>query len=414
MANMTLASDVKNYSSGLNYTPAPVVTPTPKPVVTSPTPVVQNNTGYLYKGQDGQMYNSLAPGIPLTTPVTPVVTPPIDSAAGIASNTTPTYSYTLSPEDKASQEAAANYLATYGSDATQTIDPAAEYSKNLSMYQGQIDATNKIYADKLNTARIQGQGRMGSTTALEASRGLGGSNVANAMDNTQQDANNAEQNAIQNEQNAAIQAILGKVSESSLASIKEKTAAKKAGAEALLTYYDNKPTRDATALKPIIADLIKKGIDPATLSPADLLSITNGLGVSKESVLGAYNDALTTKKTSEATAAKAKAELDQTVSQTAKTTADTAMIGKMTPSEKANLAEKVREFGMTYALDKWKAENPTKAEVTGYTSATIPSDVKTTLLKDATAKGVTFAELSQAYPNVDTKYIADLLNNMNQ
>ncbi len=342
------------------YNPAPLSVGGDIPVYNTPTPTQTDIA--LKPGQFGTTKNNnpVIPPKPVIVP--PVVTPPSDSAAGIAAGTgtpTPSYQFTLSPEDQAAKDAAASYLKTYSTDANQVIDPAAEYQNTLARYQASIDATNKVYADKLNQSRIQGQGRIESRQFSQGRSGQIGSGTGEAGVNAVQDANTQANNAILDEQNAAVQTILGKVNETALQTVKDKTAAKKAGADALLTFYDNKPTRDAANLKPVIATLVSKGIDPSTLTPADFATITNGLGVSKEAVLGAYKDAVATKATADAATKKAQAELDQTIAQTAKTKKDTELLGQMTPAQKADLAEKVREFGLTYALDKWKAENPT-------------------------------------------------------
>ena len=53
-------------------------------------------------------------------------------------------------------------------DADKTIDPNAAYNEQLAQRQAQIDATNALYRDQLNQARIQGQGRLGSGRAIQA------------------------------------------------------------------------------------------------------------------------------------------------------------------------------------------------------------------------------------------------------
>jgi hypothetical protein len=57
----------------------------------------------------------------------------------------------------------------------QTIDPNAIYAEKTKQYQGQLDALNGVYNDQINQARIRGQGRLGSQTAMQARGGLLGS-----------------------------------------------------------------------------------------------------------------------------------------------------------------------------------------------------------------------------------------------
>lgn len=214
------------------------------------------------------------------------------------------YTYNITPEEKAARDASSNYVNTYSADANQTIDPSAIYRENLDRFQAQIDATNKLYNDQLNQARIQGQGRIESRQFSQGRSGQIGSGTGEAGINSVQDANTKVEDSIRAEQNLAIQGILGKVSDAAVQEQKDKTAAKKAGADALLTFYDNAPTRKAAALKPVIATLLSKGIDPSTLSTNDLNSITSGLGVSKEDVISSYKQAVADKAKADAEAAK--------------------------------------------------------------------------------------------------------------
>lgn len=55
------------------------------------------------------------------------------------------------------------------------IDPQAAYDEKVKQRQAQIDATNAMYRDQLNQARIRGQNRLGSGTAIQSRGGLLGS-----------------------------------------------------------------------------------------------------------------------------------------------------------------------------------------------------------------------------------------------
>lgn len=352
----------------LSYNGAPPVLPTPPPAYTPPAaPVVNPYAQYAY---------GRAPDSPLNkyNTQTGALNPnyqgdgggssggstggagtggntgaPADSAAGIMGG----YQLTLTPDQIAQQKAQADWLVLNGGDANQTIDPNAIYQQKLKESQAQIDAVNAMYADQLTRARAQGTGRIATNSYGQAAAGLAGSGAGQAQTNVIQDANTAEQAAIDNERQAAVQAILTGVRNSAATDLATKTAAKKAGADALLQYYKDKPAQKTAALQPVIATLISKGIDPSTLSASDLASITDGLGVSKDDVISAYTDAKTAKATSDAAAAKSAADLASTTASTEQTQKETELLGKMTDYQKAQLAQDESQFGRTQALAKW-------------------------------------------------------------
>lgn len=371
----------------------------------TPTLDTEKNTNALSPGQFGTAYDPFSVGknlgvpglaapkpgsvaaIPTPPPAapTPLVNPPgalfdrntgapIPPAPGSVNSIQPGYNLTLTPEQLAAKNAGITYLTNNTNDANQNIDPAAIYQNNLAQFQSSIDATNKIYSDKLNAARIEGQGRIESRQFSQGRSGQIGSGTGEAGVNAVQDANTTVENSIRDEQNNAIQGILGQVRTASTAELAAKTAAKKAGADALLTFYDNQPARKAAALAPVISTLVGKGIDPSKMTPEDLASITNGLGVSKEDVISAYNTSTLAAAAVKTKAAKDAADLANTEATTKKTNFDITNWGKMTDEQKAQ-----------NAVEWYKAKNPTGTDAAKKASAmgTIASELnQTTKLPD--------------------------------
>lgn len=200
------------------------------------------------------------------------------------------YTYTMSPEEKALRDSMKNYVDIYNNDATQKIDPNEIYNNNLAQFQGQINALNKIYDDQINKARIEGQGRLESRKFSQGRSGQIGSGTGEAGVNAVQSANTDIENQINNERAAAIADIFAKVKTFSDKEFADKKAAKIAGADALLKFYDEAPTRRAAKLKPVIGTLLAKGIDPASLSQEELKSITDGIGATPEEIFSAYRE----------------------------------------------------------------------------------------------------------------------------
>jgi len=332
---------------------APVVNPPPVPPPATVQPLYDTTTGFVTPYGLTQGAKPVQAGDPASAPV-----PPPDSAAGMAS----VYSG-LSPDEIAAKTAAADYLAGVTADANQVVDPKTEYQNTLARFQDQINATNKVYQDQLNAARIQGQGRIESRQFSQGRSGQIGSGTGEAGINAVQDANTQVIDSINNERDLALQGIYSKVSSEAVQSAKDKTAAKKAGAEALLKYYDELPAKKASKVSSVIKTLVAKKI--VSLTPDEVTKLSNDLGVSKDEITGALADEVKTqeKATKDAAAkaakdaadvAKTQAETTKATADAAKTTAETALVGKMTEKDKAQLAFDKQKLGSELALRKWQ------------------------------------------------------------
>lgn len=229
---------------------------------------------------------------------------------GSAASITPTgFSYTKTPDEIAADTARANLLKINNADANTSINGNQAYKEALSRYQAQIDATNSVYNDMLNKARIEGQGRLGNARAGDARNGTLGSDFGNAHTNTVQDANTAVEGSIQNERSAKINEILGLARKDANDALTAKTAAKKAGAEALVKYYtEDAPAQRNSRVSKIASALYSKSIDPSTLSKDELTALTTEWGVNANDISTAYKTLKNTNDTADL--AKRKTEAD--------------------------------------------------------------------------------------------------------
>jgi hypothetical protein len=191
----------------------------------------------------------------------------------------------------------------------------------LKMYQGQIDATNQIYDQMYNQAVTQGQGRIGSTTALGARSGILGSDFANAQTQTMQDYNNQIQQGVQAERAAKIASILGEARSSSVAEIAAKNAARAQGADALIAHWKSQQETKQTNLSNLGNALVTQGIDPNTLDEKTLNDLVKNYGVSKSDILNTY---ASTKASTDAATAKSALETQKTQAEIDKINADVA------------------------------------------------------------------------------------------
>lgn len=184
-------------------------------------------------------------------------------------------------------------------------------SDTLRSFQAEIDAQNALYATKLNDARTAGLGRVGSDTAIQARRGLLGSDFGAGESATVAKGNQDIVDSINAEKETAIQGILSKARDAGTAAIQAKTLAKTQGLDAYIKNLSDSATTKATTATNIAKDMVAKStatsiIDPNTLDPATLAKIASSAGVTPDAIKTAY---ATEKKNADASAATAAAAL---------------------------------------------------------------------------------------------------------
>jgi len=228
----------------------------------------------------------------------------LSSAQSGTSTPTPAQTYktlpTYAPTDN--YDTALTSMANSSKDtASQAINPTAIYRDKLKQYQAEIDAVNQLYSQKINQAKIDGQGRLGTARATQGRSGLLGSDFAAAQNDNVTTDNNAIVSGIQGEQAAKVQSLLGQARKDATDEAAAKTLAKQQGAEAYLKYLGEQSTRRAAKLDNLVASV--GTTDLSTIDPTNLADVAKSYGVSV--------DELTQKiKTAQATAAAATAKTD--------------------------------------------------------------------------------------------------------
>lgn len=258
--SFTPSGDINYAQSGSNYVaPQP---PTANTNTNSGTPAV------------GSVQYDISKNLPLGT-----------SASG---NYKPTVSDIYGTGDATYDAIGAGYQ-TAANAPDVTAESLMESKRKL--YQGEIDAVNKIYSDKIQSARIQGKGRIGSSTAIQARGGLLGSDFGAAQTANVEDANRQVEDAYLNEQNLQIQGILGKARQDAIDEAKAKTEAKALGAKNYIEFLTGADVRKKARITDFAKSLIAQGKDIKTLTDADLATLASTYGTSKENILATYNEA---------------------------------------------------------------------------------------------------------------------------
>ena len=158
----------------------------------------------------------------------------------------------------------------------------------MRLYQAEIDATNQVYDQLLNEARIQGTGRLGSQRASAARGGLLGSDFANSQKATVQSFNTDIQRGIGAERTAAIGNIMGKVRQSVLDEVTAKRNARQQGAEEYMDFLTRRGERRDNFKNQLVQDAITQGFDLTQLSEEELGEYLKDSGISAADLLATY------------------------------------------------------------------------------------------------------------------------------
>jgi len=241
-----------------------------------------------YKWTDPATGLPTTPGVGNPTPINPVV-PTTPTATTTTPTTTPTTtipSNTLgyinyeTPEERAFRESWENQQRL---DATNPIDENAIRTKTLAQFQAEIDALNRVYAEKKRIEQIAGQGRMGSVAAVGARRGLIGSDFGIAQERNQEVLNAEVLNAIESERLAKEASILSEARKMASDEIEKRTEAKRLGSENYLKYISESSARREKNAKEIAKRIYDSGIE----NP-DFASLAKEIGVSVDALKKTY------------------------------------------------------------------------------------------------------------------------------
>lgn len=271
------------------------------------------------------------------------------------------------PEERAFREAQAKAAMDL---ANGVIDENAIRANTLSRFQAEIDALNRVYAEKKASEQMAGQGRLGSVAAVGARRGLIGSDFGIAQERNQEQANTEAINAIENERMLQEQNIRRAALNMAQQEIADKVSAKKEGAEAYLKFIAESSTRRENNAKEIAKRLYEAGNYEST----DLKSIADQLGISVDTLKATYQEY---KKAGD----KAKAEAESKAAEEA------------LKEEKAMIKEGYTYVKTPAERDALKAKGYQIYEIGGKTYSKIPKTKTTTIKVGSTSYQITTDEM---------------------
>jgi hypothetical protein len=240
---------------------------------------------------------SSSPSISGSPTISPAgVTTPIGATTGGTMNTpdgaNTQYDYSLTPEERALEEARKRETEYYDKLANERISRDEIMRDTLAQFQGEIDATNSVFADKLRQAQIQGQNRLGMTRAENFNAGIENSSFANAAQERTANFNTDAENAIQNEKLQMISQIESSAREAGQKFYEQKKAAKEAGLESYMALLTGtKSAKEAIALD-IADNILNSNLSIDEINPQNLESIAKNAGVTTSQIKKLYQQRL--------------------------------------------------------------------------------------------------------------------------
>lgn len=232
------------------------------------------------------------------TPQTQNNTPQTDQNDNQTDTNTPANAYgdlvtPETPEEKSLRLERERQANQYKNDAYANLSEDQIRQNVLKRFQGEIDALNRIYAEKKSAERLRAKGRLGGDIAIQARRGLIGSSFGEAQTNRVEDLNAQAEQAIADEQAFEISKIMSKVRADAATEFAEKNAAKKSGAENYLKYLEEQTVKSKTKVN----DVVKKLLTLKTVDWTDekLKEVATGLNTTVDNLKALYDESVLAK-----------------------------------------------------------------------------------------------------------------------
>lgn len=231
-----------------------------------------------------------APGVGVANPVSAAVSgaSPVGAQVDQAGTAGQLYGDLMTPEERALSEERSRQALLAKSAAFGEVDPNKVRQDTIKRFQDEIDALNEIYRQKRLEAEIQGQGRIGTGTAIQARRGLIGSDFGTAQKQNIQAYNQRIQDAIAAEKAQAMANIYSKARGEAEKEIQDKVKAQKEGAESYIKFLSGEAERKATRVKKVAYQMLTDDIDESLMEDADWKGIADELGVSADVLKQSY------------------------------------------------------------------------------------------------------------------------------
>lgn len=232
-----------------------------------------------------------------TTTATAVTAPPVANPSSPVANPLP-----IAPVDSNMNDVYSNYdnylTNPTGYLQSKGVSEANSRAQALAAMQAQIDSTNNYYADQLRQAQVRGQGNIGTTGAVQARRGLLGSDFGNAQTDTVIKDNQNIYDSINNEKKLKVQELMSKAETSGIQRFQDERTAIEGGLKSRIDFLKSSDERKKTKTDEAAMALLASGHTTKDMTPEQQVAYAKGYGTSLDSINSSL-DLMTYKKKQE-------------------------------------------------------------------------------------------------------------------
>lgn len=198
------------------------------------------------------------------------------------------FNYNKTPQQIAEEEALRRSQDYNDQQSQQDTNYENIMRDTLRQFQGEIDATNQVYADKLRIAGIQGQSRLGQQRAENFNAGAVNSSFGNAAQDRTQSYNNDVEAGIQAQKLQSLAQIESSARELGNKYYEQKKAAKESGLAGYLENIKSAGTQKEAIAQDIATSMINSGLNIDEISPAKLELIAKNAGVPLQQIKNTF------------------------------------------------------------------------------------------------------------------------------
>lgn len=212
-------------------------------------------------------------------PIEPELAPELITPPAV----TPALAYAdlgLAPYDQGADGMLNGLLDQTRATLTTPFDEKSVYRNKIKEYQAETNATNRIFAEKMNSLNQDKQAQVGRARAMEAAGagGYGGIVTATANANRPIDMAAAENQA-------KIAQIMNTARSAATSEVEAKRAARRTGYNDYITFLKERDTRQETYADQIAQAAFDQGVD---IAEVDLATLSKQYGIPQQSILSAF------------------------------------------------------------------------------------------------------------------------------
>lgn len=179
-------------------------------------------------------------------------------------------------------------LARAAAGAGDVPDADKVYQDKLKQYQGEINAVNRIYGEKLVESQTNGQNNLGSGRAIQARSGTLGSDFATSQNADITAKNTVADDLVRNEQYAKVQSILGLAKKDAADEVAARKTAQQQSTQDYITYLSQRTERQKANATKVAKALIDNEVDTTLVDPAHLAEIAKQYGIQASDIVSEY------------------------------------------------------------------------------------------------------------------------------